>query len=237
MYLLYHKNSSKTGKLLKEALEVRGGYGKTASEPLIRWGSRKAMDTPTLLNQPEAIDLASDKLLALRTMQDSGVNVPEFTTEPQDGTEVWLGRKRRGYGGTGVLPCSHKSHMQDALRHGDADFFTKYVPNKREYRVHVFRGEVIRVQGKYLDRPEDHTNRYIQNHGQGFGFRTPKLALRPDRTEQAINAVAALGLDFGAVDLLVGEDGLTYVLEVNTAPKCSPLTLERYVEKIKEVLK
>ena len=111
------------------------------------------------------------------------------------------------------------------------DFYTVYIPNTREYRIHVFQGEIIRVQGKYLDHPDQHTNPYIKNHGQGFRFRTPDRELNTDRREAAINAVEALGLDFGAVDLLVGEDRLCYVLEVNTAPACSPLTARAYVEK------
>lgn len=116
------------------------------------------------------------------------------------------------------------------------DFYTAYIPNTREYRVHVFQGEVIRVQGKYLDFPEDHQNPYIKNHGQGFRFRTPDKTLLPERLEAAVKAVEALGLDFGAVDLLKGADGQTYVLEVNTAPACSPLTARAYISKFAEWL-
>lgn len=116
------------------------------------------------------------------------------------------------------------------------DFYTAYVPNRREYRIHVFQGEVIRVQGKYLDYPEQHTNEYIKNYGQGFRFRAPDRELNADRLEAARRAVDALGLDFGAVDLLVGVDRLCYVLEVNTAPACSPLTAQAYVRKFAEWL-
>ena len=56
--------------------------------------------------------------------------------------------------------------------------------------------------------------------------------------EEAEEAVLALGLDFGAVDLVLCKDtGLPYVLEVNTAPGLhSPTVLAAYVEAIKEML-
>jgi D-alanine-D-alanine ligase-like ATP-grasp enzyme len=51
-----------------------------------------------------------------------------------------------------------------------------------------------------------------------------------------VNAVVALGLDFGAVDLLIGDDGQTYVLEVNTAPACSPMTAACYIGAFQRLL-
>ena len=95
---------------------------------------------------------------------------------------------------------------------------------------------VIGVQGKYLDHPEQNTNPYIKNYAQGFRFRTPDKRLNSDRTEAAINAVSALGLLFGAVDLLIGEDRRAYVLEVNTAPKLAPLTCSQYAAAIRDYL-
>lgn len=108
--------------------------------------------------------------------------------------------------------------------------YTLYVPNTREYRLHVFKDRVLRVQGKYLDFPHQHTIPYIQNYAQGFRFRAPSVQLHQHRLDFAVEAVRALGLDFGAVDMLIGEDGKSYFLEVNSAPACSPLTLRGYAE-------
>ena len=143
-----------------------------------------------------------------------------------------MGRNRHGSRGTDIVMIpSLFPHV--ALT---SEFYTEYVPNTREYRVHVFRGEVIRVQGKYHDFPEAQTNPFIKNHAQGYRFRAPSRNPHTHRLRAAITAVECLGLDFGAVDLLVGTDGQTYVLEVNTAPACSPLTARKYVEKFAEVL-
>jgi glutathione synthase/RimK-type ligase-like ATP-grasp enzyme len=50
-------------------------------------------------------------------------------------------------------------------------------------------------------------------------------------------AVSALGLDFGAVDIIWNErEDKCYVLEVNTAPGLQGSTLENYANAIMEVL-
>lgn len=129
-----------------------------------------------------------------------------------------------------ILPYT----THDSLR--SHEFYSLYVPNTREYRIHVFRDRILRVQGKYLDFPEQHNNPYVQNYDQGFRFRAPNRELRQSRLDLAIAAVRALGLDFGAVDMLIGEDGKGYVLEVNSAPACSPLTLTAYADAFADEL-
>jgi hypothetical protein len=59
-------------------------------------------------------------------------------------------------------------------------------------------------------------------------------AKRREARALAVRAVAALDLVGGAMDILEGVDGTLYALEVNTAPSLGPLTLERYVERIRE---
>jgi len=47
----------------------------------------------------------------------------------------------------------------------------------------------------------------------------------------ALAAVSALGLDFGAVDIIYNEhENQYYVLEVNTAPGLEGTTVEKYAE-------
>lgn len=243
MFFLYHLSTSPTGRLLAKALGIRYGHlgvqpdvrlrrrlrRANAATKLIRWGSSEAINNwcPTL-NSAEAIRTAADKLATLQCLHEAEVPVPQFTTDP-DEAFAWdttvLARRRHGSQGRDIRV------FQPGERPFGGQLYTRYVPNTREYRLHVFQGEVIRTQGKYLDLPEEHTNPYIKNHGQGFRFRTPDVQLNADRIQAATGAVAALGLDFGAVDLLIGEDRRCYVLEVNSAPSCAPMTARAYVEK------
>jgi glutathione synthase/RimK-type ligase-like ATP-grasp enzyme len=236
MFLLYHKTTRPTGRELARALGIPSGMeNRRVISPMIRWGSAIEHRAETLLNPREAILRSSNKLVALRKMKEAGVRVPDVLLVPNYLAErpngVWLGRKCHGMQGRDIQVFTPERPGE--LR--GIDFFSRYIPNRREYRLHVFRDKVIRVQGKYLDHPEQHTNQYIKNHEQGFRFRAPRNQLRPERTEMAIKAVQAVGLDFGAVDVLIGEDGLTYVLEVNSAPACSPRTAACYVAEFVRV--
>jgi hypothetical protein len=232
-FILYHPRSGPTGRQLRDALGIPGGTRIRGNpDRIIRWGSQRFPEAGGE-NTPSSLALASDKLRTLRALQESGILVPEFRTDPPqpDPASTWLGRRRKGYGGLDIDVVAANTFATNSR-----DFWTRYVPNTREYRIHVFEERVIRVQGKYLDHPEQHTNPYIKNYAQGFRFRTPDKRLNSDRTEAAINAVSALGLLFGAVDLLIGEDRRAYVLEVNTAPKLAPLTCSQYAAAIRGYL-
>lgn len=76
----------------------------------------------------------------------------------------------------------------------------------------------------------------IRNHANGFVFCRDNIIEPSDLRDVAIQAVTALGLDFGAVDVIWNEHyNKCYALEVNTAPGLEGTTLERYTNKIKEL--
>ena len=58
----------------------------------------------------------------------------------------------------------------------------------------------------------------IWNWDAGYSYRGQRLAINWSASQMALEAVRALGLDFGAVDVMRAEDGTYYVMEVNTAP-------------------
>jgi glutathione synthase/RimK-type ligase-like ATP-grasp enzyme len=63
----------------------------------------------------------------------------------------------------------------------------------------------------------------------------------PDETRDRLYSLAtltigALGLDFGAVDILRTPDEVFKVIEVNTAPGVEGTTLQRYVDAFKKVI-
>lgn len=239
MFFLYHKRSAPTGAILAQALGA--AHGELPPSPhendvLIRWGSqaqgfRDGVAKQRVVNKARALAAASDKLNSLATMRKAGVRVPDFSTDPTELTFPFLGRKRSHARGTDVVLCLQKGDYKRRPR----DYYVQYVPTVREFRVHVVGDEVIRVQGKFLDHPELAVP-WIRNHAHGYRFRAPRKRLNRERQQQAVQAVQALGLDFGAVDLLIGDDGLTYVLEVNTAPSCSPLTGGAYIAAFQRLL-
>jgi len=241
MYFTYHNRSKPTGELLAKMLQSPHGFDPEPFAPLgdntlIRWGSRKKEWTDNVyahvVNRSSAIKLCSDKIAAGIKFQESGILTPDFSEDPYFLIEEFgyplLGRKRQHARGTDI-----KLILQERDLRKPCDYYTRYIPTNREFRIHVVGDKVIRVQGKYLDHPGQQVP-YMRNYSTGYRFRKPRLRLKPERLEAAVKAVNCLGLDFGAVDLLIGDDGLGYVLEVNTAPSCSPLTLGAYAVAFQE---
>lgn len=234
MFFAYHRRSKPTGELLAAMLQLPHGLDfiphPSENDTLIRWGSRinSYMDDEfsTVVNNCEALALCSDKIAATEAMDIAGINVPEYSDDPFALIEQFgyplLGRKRHHARGTDI-----KLILQERDLRRPCDYYVRYIPTNREYRVHVVAGEVIRIQGKYLDIRAQQVP-WMRNYATGYRFRTPRMRLREDRLEASVAAVKSLGLDFGAVDLIVADDGSCYVLEVNTAPSCSPLTLGAY---------
>lgn len=93
-----------------------------------------------------------------------------------------------------------------------ATHFMEYIESDREYRVHIFQGKSIRISQKEFFIDENGKKDYTTG-------KPGEIKVRRVR-EAAKQAVEALGLDFGAVDILArGDDNAeVFVLEVNAAP-------------------
>lgn len=249
MNIFPYKSGSKSAKDLAQALGVKrikregSKFKGAAHKVVINWGNSKLPEELLkchVLNSPEAVSRASNKLSFFKAMAEVGVSIPRFTEDPQDvqgmldnNTTVVARTILNGHSGAGIV-----------LLKGDveivkAPLYVEYVPKKEEYRVHVFGGEVVDVQRKARkkDVPDDKINWKVRNHANGFIFaRGDALGGVPaDVTQQAIDAVKACGLDFGAVDVIYSDkQAKAYVLEVNTAPGLTGATLDGYVKRFKE---
>lgn len=206
---------------------------------VVNWGNPSPLevgDHVRIVNKPQSCSSAINKLSAMSTMQAEGVRVPEFTREPpEEARGIWLARTSlTGSGGAGIK----------VVRRGDAfpaaPLYVKYVPKLEEWRVHVAFGKGILAQKKLRQSNNEQTadQKLIRNHDNGWVFAPRTLDADQSLMDEAIKAVSALGLDFGAVDIVVGkDDGLPYVLEVNTAPGIeSPTVKAAYEEAFKEAL-
>lgn len=246
MFFLYHKTSYKTGKALAKALGFQN-FGKVGRpvDLLLRWGNAAACGARQEINPATAILKASDKLTAFNVwsrLEDDSVQYPAFTTDRVvaqgwfDRGEVVFGRTRHGFKGHGIkIYESTDWELAQGVRLGQHELYTVGIKTKREYRLHVVGEEVIRVQRKYPTIAGTDFA-WIKNHAAGFVFKQPRNALKTDRGRMAVRAVKELGLDFGAVDLVIDETGQPYILEVNTAPSCSPITATAYVNALASLI-
>lgn len=250
-----YKMGSESAKLLAESLGVKrvrpdGGYRPKHDDVIINWGSGKVPSWTggTILNKPEAVRLASNKLLTFQTLEAAGVKVPQFTTDIrtarywlEDGHTIMERHVLNGNSGAGIRVVSKD---EDAAVCAELDLtpaplYTRFIPKTKEFRVHIFRGEVIgysqkRRRGTSEARPSEF-NPYISSAEMGWVFCITDIDHIDGVKEIAKKATSTLGLDFAAVDVIFHDD-ISYVLEVNTAPGLAPSTLMAYANKFRSFI-
>lgn len=251
-YMYAYKNGSKSAKLLSEALGIK--RLKHEGKPievglLINWGAssiKRAVTAYRVINEPEAIRLAANKLKTFRKLAENGdINIPEFTENPYTAVEwfdagqtVVARHTLTGHSGEGISIANAGKEIPEGFI--DAPLYTKYIRKKQEYRVHVCNGEAFFIQRKARskDVADADVNWQIRNHANGFIFAHKDLGDLPfELEEQAVLAVDQLGLDFGAVDIVFDLDKKRpTVLEVNTACGIEGTTLEKYVEQFNNLI-
>lgn len=200
-------------------------------------------DIPHVLNQARSIMLASHKFAALTRLREAAIPTVPFhrswaeALDAAGGGGIILGRSFSGMQGRDIHV--YDPHQTCGSRYPAAptrlhEWFSIYMQPTREVRIHVVGSTIIRYQGKYHDIPEHgERNPFVRNYLTGYRYRTPSGDLRSQRRDIAIESIRALGLDFGAVDMLLfGYERDAVVLEVNTAPSCSPMTLSAYARAL-----
>lgn len=200
------------------------------ADTIIRWGSTAVSGADREINSREAIILASDKPEARRVLREAGLSVP---VESETEFPV-IARARRHRAGSGLWVCNSEADITDAKRNG-AVYFSRFYPKTREIRVHVAGGKTLLVSEKEGGNREEivwnhsKTNFQLKHLHRHVWRENPMLM---NAVREAKKAIAALGLDFGAVDIMLAPtDGQAphVITEINTAPALSPLALSKYV--------
>jgi len=248
--LIYpYKKGSKSVRSLKVSLPAkvkRTSRKVNRSKLVINFGSSNSFNFQVgsqarVLNKPEAIRLAVNKLSSFQRLHSQGVSVPEFTTDIniakswiEGRYKVVIRNKLTGHSGEGAVVVDNVDQLTQA------PLYTKFIRNNTEYRVHVMNGECIDFIQKKRRSGFEGGNSEIKSHSNGWVFCRNGVTIDEDVKREAIKAVAALGLDFGAVDVVTqvkrGEKKV-YVLEVNTAPAMEGTTLTKYTEGFKSYVR
>jgi hypothetical protein len=236
-----YKLSSTSAKRLAKTLgtlRVRPAYNARRKDVIVNWGNSipphfRWMEQD--LNKPHAIALASNKLNTfLEYRSKSFTHVPQWTTNPSEaqhwldlGLKVYCRTKLSSHSGNGIIICNDVDTLVSA------PLYTLHSKHKDEYRVHVFKGEVLDVQKKKRKLGFTGRSSGIRNHSNGWVYARTDVAIPDMLCPIAVQAVELLGLDFGAVD--IGHkiiDNKFFVFEVNTAPGLEGSTLDKYAKAI-----
>jgi hypothetical protein len=276
IYVVYHRPSVFSGRALREALQeikkggARGGFPKFYAkhlrgqkpELIVNLGTTEPLgEGLRILNSREMVRAAANKKAARNTFAAKEVPAPIFYPTAQAVTQAALpviGRTSYHSKGRGFWFCATLDEVRRASAAG-ATHFLQFIPNTREYRVHLFAKTPSLVKPQDGRAPEDYRsikisekvwvgegeppkNRHQKNHEFGWTF----LGQQNRRPEElnlvrsaAKSAAAALGMDFGAVDVMYSVlMKSAYVLEINSTPSLADEnadTCERYAKRILKI--
>ncbi len=251
--------------------EVRGGYPrrfavaiKRGVKPttVVNLGITAEIPyTGDILNTQDMVRAASNKKKARATFVKDKVPAPALYLTPGAVSESDLpviGRTSYHKGGEGFWFCKTLAAVRRAAKAG-ATHFLEFIPDTREYRVHTFIKRKHRKPDKR--KPESYVSIKIsektwqgkgrpnpdepqKNHGFGWVFLGPNKRRKEELDVvryAAKQAIASLGMDFGAVDVMYRvRTKRPFVLEVNSTPSLSDEqadTCEVYAGRIVKTIK
>lgn len=244
--VLPYRQGSKSAKALANALGGRvlrlagSSFRPRAGDLLINWGNT---DTLPQSNAQKAnwMDLraGTNKLNFFRKMKAGGFDTitPPFWENkndiPDDAFPIVCRTNLAGHSGDGIV----LANTRDELVH--CSLYVQYMKKKDEYRIHVgmlsdTAAYTISIQRKARRLDFPNPNWQVRNHQNGFVYAREGVAPPPLVIAVAHQALAASGLDFGAVDVIWNEkDAKAYVLEINTAPGLEGQTVQDYAKFFK----
>lgn len=248
---IYSWNEHSEGaKVLAEAMDIKrikhegSKYKGRPDRIVINWGSSQVpeqISRSRILNKPEVVATCANKLRFFEALSGKGVNIPDWTNS-YDQAVKWVGDGHTvcartvlsGHSATGLV-IMDKDNPKSFVK---APLYTKYIPKQDEYRVHVVDKKVIDIQRKAL------RNGWVEEHGDDVNYKVRNLAngfvyIRQDVNppkqvaEEAIKAMAVVGLDFGAIDIIFNEKrSAAYILEINTAPGLEGTSVDNYAKAL-----
>lgn len=249
---------------------VIGGFPKRFQQTLkrigkpdyiVNLGTTESLEVDAkVINSAQMVRSASNKRQARAIFAAAGIPAPRLFLQASEISNEDLpviGRTSYHKKGQGFWFCRTLADARQAVQQG-ATHFLEFIPNTREYRVHTFVKHV--AFGQENRSLEDYTSIKIsekvwqgegnpdpnapqKNHDFGWTFLGPQ-----NRREEELDvvrhaakqAIAALKMDFGAVDVMYRvKTKQPYVLEVNSTPSLADEnadTCERYATRILKTL-
>lgn len=220
-------NNRPAQKIARDGIIIN--YGR--SERPIWW-----RDDLTIINHWAAVGNSSNKLKTLQLLEDAGVPTLEWSTDPNKANTWWNQGARtfvrhtlNGQKGKGIQ-ILEPYPADNGVPIPRAPLYTKAYDKKHEFRVFVAGGQVIDlVQKKKMSKEAfakkgrvDEIDMDLRNYRRGWVFAHEDLAIGPKGRKYikgiSLRAMEAVGLDYGAVDVLYKSHDDMVVCEVNSAP-------------------
>lgn len=260
MRVYLYDRASESGRVLKDALGIpeivheNSVYRGQWNDIVVNWGCsqlpRNVRLAGCVLNNDTSVYNAIHKKRSFEIFARSDGRVPHVPfTDSHDVVRQWLRDGHRVYARTRVTGFDGAGLVELVGAETPivaANLYTQGVDIQQEYRVTVIRpddvahlghGVVIAAQRKVkADTAERTTSDTVRVSSNGWGFKLidHERYLPASVRNAAIQALAALDLDFAGIDVVLKPDGTAAVLEANTAPQLTPTVCRRLAAAILE---
>lgn len=245
--------ASNSARVLAEALGGRrikhegSRFRGAPNKIVVNWGSSELPNEVLrcrVLNTTDAIRQVSNKLSFFQHMNgDRKPNwLPDWTADRnvavgwlRDGKHVVCRTVLQGHSGAGIVIATTEDEIVNA------PLYVQYKKKKDEYRIHCMqqngRVSIFYSQRKARRQDAENPNWQVRNHQNGFIYQHENVQIPEVVESAALTCFDKTNLHFGAVDVIYNEnDNRAYVLEINTAPGLSGLSIERYRDMIRSVV-
>jgi len=179
-----------------------------------------------------------DKLTQYQYFRENKLNFPWFHTSKLDAQRFMEVKNcsivcrtlLRAKSGKGIVIADIAERLVEA------PVYVAYQKKTNEYRVNLFKDEVVCVREKRLKtgyiKPEGRDGR-VRSHNNGYVFCEPLQALPEHVIEMSKKAAKITTSDIIGVDLAYHKPtDYWFLLEVNSAPGMEGKTIEQYTEVI-----
>lgn len=221
-----------------ECLRINEYHGQRFQHgPFINWGCGEHAPPANMVgptaekenpywNRPHAVLTSCSKIRTYRAMIEADVWTVAMTQD-REYAATWLKKERTvlaredwGSNGNGITVVKPGEALPPA------PFYSRYFPCTNEFRAHVAFGKAIDFVERIKRSTKEH-NPYVRSFANGWrlSHEGPEVDKKwqKEMEDLSVAAIAACGLDFGAVDILANLDpkfnGQRFlVCETNSAP-------------------
>jgi len=190
-----------------------------AADILIRFGNTAVFPAKFQINTPAAIHLAANKRIFRQMCQKNGISVPK-TWDCTNAISVdkfpVIIRPPYHSQGKSLIFIENKVEFENFLHRNSFNKFyvSEYIHKSKEFRIYVVNNRIVAVAEKIVENPDT----VAWNRALGSTFDNTRWKLWPRKAcFVAIKAMNMIGLDIGAVDVILDEKRNPYLLEINTA--------------------
>ena len=210
--------------IVKQGTDEYPVYDKNIN--IINWGCSRIKGGRVLLNQPRAVRRSLNKIRTFELLSEH-IRMPVMTLEKaeavgwaQQGRKVVCRSLIKGCKSRGITLTNNPEEVQAI----EAKFYTRFIANCTEYRINVYKGQVLTV---YRKEPSNGDFRFKIQNGEEVAYQA--------LVQDMIDAVHEhINLDMFGLDVLKSPKGKWFLLEVNSAPILFPITYKRLANKIKQ---